>query len=53
MRFIVTSGNHSTDSDASEIILDVGCGNGWLASKMLTKGKSVISMDISEINAVK
>lgn len=31
----------------SEIILDVGCGNGWLAKHCLPKEKKVVSLDIS------
>lgn len=37
----------------ANVILDVGCGNGWLARYFLPKGKSVISMDISSINPVR
>jgi len=39
-----------------EIVLDVGCGGGWLSEKIIPLGKKVISMDISTknpINAVK
>jgi 2-polyprenyl-3-methyl-5-hydroxy-6-metoxy-1,4-benzoquinol methylase len=36
----------------SNIILDVGCGNGWLAKKLIPLGKKVISMDISTTNPV-
>lgn len=32
------------------LILDVGCGNGWVANHFLKKGKKVISMDISTKN---
>ncbi len=41
---------------SSQIILDVGCGNGWLSKELIPKGKKVISMDISTknpINAIK
>ncbi|MBK9099522.1 MAG: class I SAM-dependent methyltransferase [bacterium] len=31
-------------------ILDVGCGNGWVAKEFLPKGKSIVSMDISVTN---
>jgi 2-polyprenyl-3-methyl-5-hydroxy-6-metoxy-1,4-benzoquinol methylase len=37
----------------SDLILDVGCGNGWAAKKLLAKGKEVVSMDISVYNPVK
>jgi 2-polyprenyl-3-methyl-5-hydroxy-6-metoxy-1,4-benzoquinol methylase len=37
----------------SEIILDVGCGEAWVAEHFLKKGRKVISMDISETNPVK
>lgn len=30
-----------------ELILDVGCGNGWVAKNFLSKNKKVVSMDIS------
>lgn len=33
-----------------KLILDVGCGNGWVANHFLKKGKKVISMDISTKN---
>ncbi len=35
------------------LILDVGCGNAWLAKHFLRKNKKVISMDISIVNPVK
>jgi ubiquinone/menaquinone biosynthesis C-methylase UbiE len=31
-------------------ILDVGCGNGWIAKEFLPKGKTVASLDISVTN---
>lgn len=31
-------------------ILDVGCGNGWVAKEFLSKGKQVCSLDISVTN---
>ena len=31
----------------AELILDVGCGNGWVAKYFLSKRKKVVSMDIS------
>jgi 2-polyprenyl-3-methyl-5-hydroxy-6-metoxy-1,4-benzoquinol methylase len=34
-------------------ILDVGCGNAWLARKLCPKGKNVISLDVSIDNAQK
>jgi 2-polyprenyl-3-methyl-5-hydroxy-6-metoxy-1,4-benzoquinol methylase len=34
-------------------ILDVGCGNGWVAKEFLTKGKNVYSLDISITNPSK
>ena len=37
----------------AKLILDVGCGNGWLANYFLKKDRKVISMDISTINPVK
>ena len=42
----------SIPSDA-KLILDVGCGNGWLAGILVKKNKQVISMDISATNPVK
>ncbi len=40
-------------SSSASIVLDVGCGNGWLSSRMLSKGHKVISMDISRSNVIK
>jgi len=37
----------------SEFLLDVGCGDGWLAKLALPKNINVISMDISNINPQK
>ncbi|MEP6928249.1 MAG: class I SAM-dependent methyltransferase [Ginsengibacter sp.] len=37
----------------SRLILDVGCGNGWLANYFLKKNRQVISMDISTVNPVR
>lgn len=37
----------------SNLILDVGCGKGWLSNALLPKGKKVISMDISFENPLK
>lgn len=34
-------------------ILDVGCGNGWVAKEFLSKGKQVYSLDISVTNPAK
>jgi ubiquinone/menaquinone biosynthesis C-methylase UbiE len=34
-------------------ILDVGCGNGWVAKEFLPKGKQVYSLDISATNPAK
>lgn len=31
-------------------ILDVGCGNGWIAKEFLPKGKNVFSLDVSVTN---
>jgi 2-polyprenyl-3-methyl-5-hydroxy-6-metoxy-1,4-benzoquinol methylase len=36
-------------SDLS-VVLDVGCGNGWVSKKLIPMGKKVISMDISSTN---
>jgi 2-polyprenyl-3-methyl-5-hydroxy-6-metoxy-1,4-benzoquinol methylase len=37
----------------ADLILDIGCGNGWAAQHFLAKGKKVISMDISNKNPIK
>ncbi len=37
----------------AELILDIGCGNGWVAQHFLSKGKKVISMDISSKNPIR
>ncbi len=37
----------------SNLILDMGCGNGWAAQYFLEKGKKVISVDISDKNPIK
>jgi len=37
----------------AEIILDVGCGNGWVAKNLIPKNHVVISMDISILNPLK
>jgi len=37
----------------ARLILDVGCGNGWLATYFLKKNKLVISMDISTVNPIR
>jgi 2-polyprenyl-3-methyl-5-hydroxy-6-metoxy-1,4-benzoquinol methylase len=39
--------------DDAQLLLDVGCGNGWLANYFLKKNRKVISMDISTINPIK
>jgi 2-polyprenyl-3-methyl-5-hydroxy-6-metoxy-1,4-benzoquinol methylase/uncharacterized protein YbaR (Trm112 family) len=40
-------------SKEAKLILDVGCGNGWVAKYFLPKGKKVISMDIALKNPAK
>lgn len=37
----------------SDLILDVGCGSGWIARYFVPKGKKVISLDIAKINPLK
>jgi 2-polyprenyl-3-methyl-5-hydroxy-6-metoxy-1,4-benzoquinol methylase len=37
----------------SNLILDVGCGSGWLAKSLIPKGKKVVSLDVSKINPLK
>lgn len=37
----------------AELILDVGCGNGWVAKYFVSKGKKIVSMDIALKNPVK
>lgn len=37
---------------ATNRVLDVGCGRGWVAQALCPKGKEVISMDISTRNAI-
>jgi len=39
-------------SDDLSVILDVGCGNGWVSKKLIPLGKKVISMDISTVNPI-
>ena len=36
----------------AELILDVGCGSGWVAKHFLAQGKKVVSMDISIKNSI-
>ncbi len=36
-----------------ELLLDVGCGSGWVAKHFLQQGKKVLSMDISTSNPVR
>ncbi len=40
-------------SNDYKIILDAGCGKGWVAETMVKTGKKVISMDLSETNPLK
>ena len=40
-------------SKKAESILDVGCGNGWVAKEFIPKGKEVVSLDISLTNPAK
>lgn len=37
----------------AKLILDVGCGNAWVANYFLKKNRQVISMDISSVNPVR
>lgn len=37
----------------ARLILDVGCGNGWLAKYFTKRNKKVISMDISTVNPIR
>jgi 2-polyprenyl-3-methyl-5-hydroxy-6-metoxy-1,4-benzoquinol methylase len=37
----------------AKTILDVGCGNGWVAKTFLPKGKEIFSLDISVTNPTK
>lgn len=37
----------------SDMILDVGCGSGWVARQLVPKGKKVFSLDISSDNPKK
>lgn len=37
----------------SDLILDIGCGKGWVADYFLNLGKSIISMDISLTNPLR
>jgi ubiquinone/menaquinone biosynthesis C-methylase UbiE len=37
----------------SNLILDVGCGSGWIAKSLIPKGKQVISLDVSKINPLR
>jgi 2-polyprenyl-3-methyl-5-hydroxy-6-metoxy-1,4-benzoquinol methylase len=36
-----------------QVILDIGCGKGWVSKKLVPDGKKVISMDISSENPVR
>lgn len=38
--------------EAAETILDVGCGNAWVAAHFCPKGRTVISLDIGARNSV-
>lgn len=37
----------------SKLILDVGCGSGWIAKSLIPKGKKVVSLDVSKLNPLK
>jgi len=39
-------------SDDYSVVLDVGCGNGWVSKELIPLGKKVISMDISTTNPI-
>jgi SAM-dependent methyltransferase len=39
-------------TDDLSIVLDVGCGNGWVSKGLIPRGNKVISMDISTENPV-
>lgn len=39
--------------DIAKIILDVGCGKGWVAKSFIPQNRKVISLDISTINPIK
>lgn len=39
-------------SNDLSLVLDVGCGNGWVSKKLIPLGKKVISMDISSTNPI-
>ena len=40
-------------ADSGLLMLDVGCGSGWLAAAALSMGQQVVSMDISTVNPAK
>lgn len=37
----------------SKLILDVGCGSGWIAKSLIPRGKKVVSLDVSKLNPLK
>lgn len=37
----------------ANMILDVGCGSGWVANHFLNQGRTVVSMDVSAVNPVR
>lgn len=39
--------------EEQSVILDVGCGNGWVSKKLIPLKKKVISMDISSVNPIR
>ncbi|GAA5224785.1 class I SAM-dependent methyltransferase [Membranihabitans marinus] len=43
---------HAIPKEA-KVVLDVGCGNGWLSKNLVSDTVQVISMDISSVNPVK